>query len=64
MVVSLENIVLIGMPLSGKSTLGRELSKILKYDLIDTDTLIEEMEDKSIKEIFKIYGKITLEKKN
>ncbi len=56
MVVSLENIVLIGMPLSGKSTLGRELSKILKYDLIDTDTLIEEMEDKSIKEIFKIYG--------
>lgn len=56
MVVSLENIVLIGMPLSGKSTLGRELSKTLKYDLIDTDTLIEEMEDKSIKEIFKIYG--------
>ncbi len=41
MVVSLENIVLIGMPLSGKSTLGREISKILKYDLIDTDTLIE-----------------------
>lgn len=52
----MENIILIGMPLSGKSTLGRELSKILKYDFIDTDILIEEIEGKSIKEIFKIYG--------
>lgn len=56
MVVGLENIILIGMPLSGKSTLGRELSKILKYDFIDTDILMEEIEGKSIKEIFKIYG--------
>ncbi|EJO5346977.1 shikimate kinase [Clostridium botulinum] len=51
----MDNIILIGMPLSGKSTLGIELSKIFKYDLIDTDTVIEEMECKSIKEIFKIH---------
>ncbi|NFS26193.1 shikimate kinase [Clostridium sporogenes] len=52
----MENIILIGMPLSGKSTLGKELSKILKYDLIDTDTLIERVECKSINEIFTLYG--------
>ncbi len=56
MVIYLGNIVLIGMPLSGKSTLGKELSKILKYGFIDTDIFIEKVESKSINEIFAIYG--------
>ncbi len=37
-----ENIVLIGMPSSGKSTVGKLLSERLKRKFIDTDTLIAE----------------------
>ena len=37
-----ENIVLIGMPSSGKSTIGIEIAKLLNKEYIDTDSLIEE----------------------
>ena len=36
-----KKIVLIGMMGSGKSTVGKILSKTLKLDFIDTDILIE-----------------------
>ncbi|MCG4579575.1 shikimate kinase [Clostridium cochlearium] len=49
-------IFLIGMPAAGKSTIGKELSKIVKYDFIDTDCEIERKEKKSIKNIFKEKG--------
>ena len=51
-----ENTVLIGMPASGKSTVGRLLSEKLSRELIDTDTLISERADMSIPEIFKTFG--------
>lgn len=51
-----ENIVLIGMPASGKSTVGRILSERLQKKLIDTDELIVEREGKSIPEIFETVG--------
>ena len=38
----MDNIILIGMPASGKSTVGVVLAKRLGYEFIDTDLLIQE----------------------
>ena len=51
-----ENIVLIGMPASGKSTVGALLAKRLSRELLDTDALIEEKAKMPIPEIFKKFG--------
>ena len=51
-----KNLVLIGMMGSGKSSIGIILSKKLEFEFIDTDNKIEEMENKTIAEIFKING--------
>ena len=52
----MKNIFLIGMPSSGKSTLGRQLAKRLDYQFVDTDDLIENQEIASIADIFKYKG--------
>jgi shikimate dehydrogenase len=49
-------IVLIGMPGSGKSTLGRNVAKTFEMEFLDTDVLIEEYERRPITEIFKTDG--------
>lgn len=49
---SKENIVLIGMPASGKSTVGGILSARLGKALIDSDAVIEERCGKKISDIF------------
>ena len=51
-----ENIVLIGMPASGKSTVGAILAKELCRELIDTDALIVEREGMAISDIFAKHG--------
>ena len=51
-----ENIVLIGMPASGKSTVGKLLSEDLSRELIDTDEMIESKAKMTISEIFEKYG--------
>lgn len=51
-----ENIVLTGMPASGKSTVGMLLAKDLGRELHDTDALIEERAGKTITEIFRERG--------
>jgi len=51
-----ENIVLTGMPASGKSTVGRLIAAALGREFIDTDDIIAEDEGKSIPEIFKENG--------
>jgi len=60
---SKKNIVLIGMMGSGKSLIGKILSKKLGLDFIDIDEKIEEMEDKNISEIFKKHGESYFRKK-
>jgi shikimate kinase len=48
--------VLIGLPGSGKSTIGRRLAKALGVSLLDTDTAIEESTGRSIADIFATDG--------
>ena len=49
---SKKNIVLIGMMGSGKSLIGKKLSKKLNLDFIDIDKKIEESENNTISDIF------------
>lgn len=51
-----ENIVLIGMPASGKSTIGRILEKKLGKKVFDSDKIIEKNAKKSIPDIFRNEG--------
>ena len=51
-----KNLVLIGMMGSGKSSIGKILSKKLEFQFIDIDNKIEEIEKKTISEIFKKKG--------
>ena len=53
---SKKNIVLIGMMGSGKSLIGKILSKKLNLEFIDIDNKIEINEKKIISDIFKING--------
>lgn len=50
------NITLIGMPASGKSTVGVLLAKRLGYSFVDTDLVIQEKTGKLLKEIIEESG--------
>jgi shikimate kinase len=54
------NIVLIGMPGSGKSTVGRMLAEKLRCGFIDTDQLIESSRHRSLQDIVDSDGYETL----
>ena len=51
-----KNIVLIGMPSAGKSTVGRILAKKLNRPFVDTDELFEEKNSMSPAEYIEEYG--------
>jgi shikimate kinase len=48
--------VLIGLPGSGKSTIGRRLAKALGVALLDTDVAIEQKTGRTIPDIFSVDG--------
>jgi shikimate kinase len=54
--MSKTNIVLIGMPSSGKSTVGALLAEKLKMKFIDTDAVIKQIENKELKDIVNDEG--------
>ena len=49
-------IFLIGMPGSGKTTLGKQVAEHLQVDFVDLDLEIERQEQRSISEIFQQQG--------
>ena len=55
-------LVLIGYMASGKSTLGKILAEKLSYGFLDLDDYIEEKENSTIKDIFKLKGEIHFRK--
>ena len=50
------NIVLIGMPASGKSTVGKLLSKKINYEYYDADKYLEKKENVKISTLFSEKG--------
>lgn len=59
---SISNIVLIGMPGSGKSTVGVILAKMLAMNFVDTDVLIQLEENQTLQEIVDSKGHMALRK--
>lgn len=47
-----KNLVLIGMPGSGKTTIGKKIAKELNYKFLDMDEFIEEKHGKTIEDLF------------
>ena len=46
----MNNVTLIGMPGSGKSTIGVILAKALRYEFLDSDLLIQKQEKRKLSE--------------
>ena len=53
---SRDNIILIGMPGVGKSTVGVILAKMMGYQFLDADLLIQQQEGKLLREIIEEAG--------
>lgn len=52
----MDNLIFIGMPAAGKSTIGVVVAKRLGYEFIDTDLLIQKQENCLLKDIIEKKG--------
>lgn len=52
----MQNIILVGMPSCGKSTVGVILAKTMNKGFVDTDILIQQREEKTLQEIINTKG--------
>lgn len=52
----MKNIILVGMPSCGKSTVGVILAKTMNKGFVDTDILIQQREGKTLQEIINTQG--------
>ena len=52
----MNNITLIGMPGAGKSSIGVVLAKVLGYQFIDSDLIIQREEKRTLSEIIEQDG--------
>ena len=52
----MQNIILVGMPSCGKSTVGVVLAKTVNKGFVDTDLLIQQREKKTLQEIINSSG--------
>ena len=52
----MDNLILIGMPGAGKSTIGVVLAKVLGYQFLDSDLLIQKQEKRKLHEIIAQEG--------
>ncbi len=57
---NIPNIVLIGMPGAGKSTIGVLLAKATARDFVDTDLLIQSREERPLQHIVDTHGHMVL----
>ncbi|APT92446.1 shikimate kinase [Corynebacterium phocae] len=51
-------VVLVGPPGSGKTTIGRRLSRALNCDLVDSDAMIEQAKGKPCGEVYSELGEV------
>ncbi|MBR2836498.1 MAG: shikimate kinase [Coriobacteriales bacterium] len=56
MAIDKRNIVLVGMPAAGKSTMGVLLAKKMRYNFIDTDITIQVNHDATLEELIAAQG--------
>ena len=52
----MKNLILIGMPAAGKSTVGVVIAKRIGYEFVDTDLLIQKQEKRLLREIIETEG--------
>ena len=52
----MNNLVLCGFMGSGKTTVGKKMAKRLNLEFVNTDDIVEQLQQMSISEIFRVFG--------